>query len=128
ERGRADPGAARDPRPLPAAPLRGRIGRLQPDSHRPRVRAPGRAALDDPSRPLHHGAGGAGQHRRRGRRSAFAAAPRGAVPRDGPAGEGDRRAWDGAGRRRGRNARRHRGRAGRQSNRPQRRGRADSGL
>ena len=45
DRGRAtDPGAAGHPGQVPAAPLRGRLGRLQPDPHRPRVREGGRAA------------------------------------------------------------------------------------
>ena len=43
ERGRPDPRAAGHARQVPAAPLRGRVGRLQPDPHRPRVRA-GRSA------------------------------------------------------------------------------------
>ena len=36
--GGPDPGAAGHPGQVPAAPLRGCLGRLQPDPHRPRVR------------------------------------------------------------------------------------------
>ena len=50
--GDADPGAEGDPRQVPAAPLRGRLGGLQPDPHRPRVRQGGRAAGQHPARPL----------------------------------------------------------------------------
>ena len=44
--GRADPRAAGDARQVPDGPLRGRVGRLQPDPHRRGVRARGGAARD----------------------------------------------------------------------------------
>ena len=56
-RGRAGAaGAAGDAGQVPAAPLRGRLGGLQPDPHRPRVREGGRAAAQHPPRPLLDGA------------------------------------------------------------------------
>ena len=52
ERGRGDPGAADHPRQVPAAPLRRRLRRLQPDPHRQRLRDRGRPAAQHPPRPL----------------------------------------------------------------------------
>ena len=58
-------GAAGHPGQVPAAPLRGRLGRLQPDPHRPRVREGGRPAEHHPPRPLHDGPGRPRQRPRR---------------------------------------------------------------
>ena len=46
-------------RQVPDGPLRGRLGRLQPDPHRRGVRARGRPARPDPARPVDDGPGGA---------------------------------------------------------------------
>ena len=51
------------PGQVPAAPLRGRLGRLQPDPHRPRVRQSGRPAEQHPPRPLLDGPRRPRQHR-----------------------------------------------------------------
>ena len=111
------------PGQVPAAPLRGRLGRLQPDPHRPRVRQGGRPAEHDPPRPLHDGPGRPGQRRRRRRRSAGAEAALGPVPRHGRA--GDRRSSSPARSSRSTATRvvdRHGRRAGREPDDPQRRG------
>ena len=54
-------GAAGHPGQVPRRPLRRRLGRLQPDPHRPGVRHEGRPARRDPPRPLVDGPGGARQ-------------------------------------------------------------------
>ena len=76
--------------PLPDRPLRGRVGRLQPDPHRRGVRPAGRAAGADPARAVDDGPG------RAGARPTRPAGPRRcrrlsrAVPRHGRARAGDR--------------------------------------
>ena len=82
-------GAERHSRQVRPAPLRGRVGRLQPDPHRPRVREGGRPAAEHPARPLLDGPGRAGGDAGRRRRSALAEAPVGAVPRHGRPRAGD---------------------------------------
>ena len=82
--------------------LRGRVGRLQPDPHRPRVRQVGRAARQHPARPLLDGAGRARPHRGRRRRPARAEAALGPVPRHGRS--RSRRSWSRARSRRPRTA------------------------
>src|SRR3954447_7626516 len=121
---RCDSRTAHDSRSLPDRPLRRRLRRLQPDSHRRGVRQAGRPAGPDPARAVDDGAGGARADRcgRRGGRAGIPGAPGRAVPRHGRAGGragGDRRGARGARRRRDR---RHPRGAERQGDHPQRRG------
>ena len=91
EAGEQLPGAQGHARPLPDRPLRGRVGRLQPDPHRRGVRPLGRPARPHPARALDDGAGRA-RPDRGGRRARTPQAPLGPVPRHGRARAGGRRA------------------------------------
>ncbi|CAA9539305.1 MAG: hypothetical protein AVDCRST_MAG30-4568, partial [uncultured Solirubrobacteraceae bacterium] len=113
--------------PPPHRPLRGRLGRLQPDPHRRGVRPEGRAARPDPARPVDDGAGRPRADRGR-RRTGAPQAPLRAVPRDGGARAGDHGDLDGPRGPRRHRRRRHAGRAGGQRHRAQRRGRADRAI
>ena len=123
EPGAEIPALTRHSRQVRPAPVRGRIWRLQPDPHRPRVREGGRPPAEHPARPLLDGAGRAGGHAGGRRRPALAEAPVRAVPGHG-ASRSRRSCVTGTVRERARRPRRgrHGGGAGRQPDRAQRRG------